>query len=62
MKKHTEAENSTVLFVREVPERLTRRVKALAALEGKSMRVYLLELLEAHVSDMEKRGLLPKGK
>ena len=62
MRQHTEEKDSTVLFLRETPKTLTRKIKALAALEGKSMRVYVLELLETHITEMEKKGLLPKGK
>jgi len=32
------------------------------AYEGKSLKQLLLDLSEAHLKEMEKKGLLPKGK
>ncbi len=33
-----------------------------AALQGKSLTGYIQELLEGHVQELERKGLLPKGK
>jgi hypothetical protein len=33
-----------------------------AAIEGKSLKQLLLDLSEAHLKEMEKKGILPKGK
>lgn len=54
--------DSAVLYVREAPRELAQKLKAAAALQGKSLQVYLLELMQAHVNELEKRGLLPKIK
>lgn len=54
--------DSAVLYVREAPRELAQKLKAAAALQGKSLQAYLLEMLQAHVVDLEKKGLLPKGK
>ena len=62
MKKKEEEKEFTVLFLRETPRALSRKIKAAAALEGKSMRVYVLDLLQDHVTELEKKGQLPKGK
>ncbi len=51
-----------VLYVREAPRELAQKLKAAAALKGKSLQAYLLEMLQSHVTDLEKKGLLPKGK
>ena len=62
MKKKEEDKEFTVLFLRETPRALSRKIKAAAALEGKSMRVYVLDLLQDRVTELEKKGQLPKGK
>lgn len=33
-----------------------------AAHEGKSVKDFLIELAEARIQELEKRGILPKGK
>ena len=33
-----------------------------AALEGLSVKAYIIKLVEAHWVEIEKKGLLPKGK
>ena len=47
---------------RDVPRELMRRAKAGAALQGKSVRVLVIELMEAHLQELERKGILPKGK
>ena len=47
---------------RDVPRELMRRAKAGAALQGKSVRVLAIELMEAHLQELERKGILPKGK
>ena len=37
-------------------------LKAAAALEGQGLQADLVKLLNAHVTDLERRGHLPKGK
>jgi hypothetical protein len=39
-----------------------QRVKVAAAIEGRSVKDMVLALLEQHLKEMEKKGLLPKGK
>ena len=38
------------------------KAKIGAALEGLSVKAYIMKLVEAHWVEMEKKGLLPKGK
>ena len=38
------------------------RAKAAAAIQGKSVKGLVLELMEEHLRKMESKGLLPKGK
>jgi predicted HicB family RNase H-like nuclease len=53
---------SKVLYIRAVPADLSKRLKAAAALQGTSLQEYVVEVLQAHVTDLERKGLLPKGK
>jgi len=39
-----------------------RRAKAGAALQGKSVRALAIELMESHLQELERKGILPKGK
>ncbi len=47
---------------RDVPRDLMRRAKGGAALQGKSVRQLAIELMEAHLQELERKGILPKGK
>jgi hypothetical protein len=38
------------------------RMKVAAAVEKKTMKQLLFELAEAHLAEMERKGILPKGK
>jgi len=39
-----------------------RRMKIAAAVQETSVKQLLMDLAEAHLKDLEKKGLLPKGK
>jgi hypothetical protein len=39
-----------------------KRAKIAAAVEGTSIKAMTLKALEEHIQDLEKKGLLPKGK
>ena len=39
-----------------------QRVKMAAAYEGKTVKQWLMDLARARLAEMEKRGILPKGK
>lgn len=47
---------------REVPRDAIVKAKIGAALEGLSVKAYIIKLVQAHWSEMEKRGVLPKSK
>jgi hypothetical protein len=49
-------------IVRDVPRDLMRRARGAAALQGKSVKGILIELMEGYLQELEKKGLLPKGK
>ena len=47
---------------RDIPRDLMHKMKVAAAVERKSVKQLLIDLSRAHLQDMEKKGLLPKGK
>ncbi len=50
------------LNIRDMPEELFYRMKIAAAVERKSVRTLVLELIERRIQELEKKGLLPKGR
>jgi hypothetical protein len=49
-------------IVKQVPQELMVRARIAALTQGKTVRGLLMELVEAHLQEMEKKGLLPKGR
>lgn len=47
---------------RDIPRGLMQRVKMAAAYEGKTVKQWLMDLARTRLAEMEKRGILPKGK
>lgn len=62
MAKGKEQEEAGVWNFREVPRDAIVKAKIGAALEGLSVKAYLISLVEAHWLELEKKGILPKGK
>ena len=62
MPRKTSAKNVGALNIRDVPKELLHRVKMAATVEHRSVKGFLLALAEARIEEMEKNGLLPKGK
>jgi hypothetical protein len=58
----TARKEAKVLYLRGTPDALLRKLKAAAALDGKSLQTYLMEVLHAHVADLERKGHLPKSR
>jgi len=55
-------EDAAVLFVPGMPGELLAKLKAAAALHQKTLGDYIKDMCEEHVQELEKKGLLPKGK
>ena len=55
-------DDAAVLFVRGMPRDLLAKLKAVAALQQKTLGEYIQEMCEGHVQELEKKGLLPKSK
>lgn len=60
-KDRTEDESGVWNF-REVPRDAIVKAKIGAALQGTSVKAFLVSLVDAHWQQLEKKGLLPKGK
>jgi hypothetical protein len=60
--KDKELPEAGMLNLREVPRDAIVKAKIGAALEGLSVKAYIIKLVEAHWVEMEKKGILPKGK
>lgn len=59
--KELNDEPGTWIF-RDVPRDMMRRAKAAAAIQGKSVRQLTIDLMEEHLKELDKKGILPKGK
>jgi hypothetical protein len=60
--KDKEVEEPGIWHFREVPRDAIVKAKIGAALEGLSVKAYIVKLVEANYVEMEKKGVLPKGK
>jgi hypothetical protein len=52
-------------LLRGLPIELTDKMKVAASLHRKAMREYMIEVLVAHIKELERKGItltLPKGK
>ena len=58
----TPADDTGAWNFREIPRDLMRKVKMAAAHEGKTVKDFLVELAEARIAELEKRGILPKSR
>jgi hypothetical protein len=58
----TPSEGTGAWNFRDIPRHLMRRVKMAAAHEGKTVKEFLIELAEARIQELERKGILPKAK
>ncbi len=62
LKNKKEEKETSALNLRDIPVDQFFRIKMLAAVEHKSVRDLILDLLAEKIVEYEKKGLLPKGK
>jgi len=62
MPPKTTAEKPAALNIREIRRETFYRLKMAAAAEHKTVRRLVLELIEEKIQQLERKGLLPKGK
>lgn len=55
-------EETTALNLRGIPVETYYRLKMAAAAEHKSVKDLLLEMIAGKIQELEKKGILPKGK
>ena len=51
-----------VLFIRGVPRTMQAKLQAMAALNQQSLAQYVTDLIEKRLEELERKGMLPKGK
>jgi hypothetical protein len=61
MPKDRELEEAGIWNFREVPRDAIVKAKIGAALEGLSVKAYIIKLVETHWQELEKKGMLPKS-
>ena len=62
MPKKTPKDIPASLNLRNIPRNTLFRLKMAAAAEQRTVKDLVLELIEEKIQDLEKKGLLPKGK
>lgn len=62
MPKKPQAGTPAHLNIRDIPRNTLFRLKMAAAAEQRTVKDLVLELIEGKIQEMEKKGLLPKGK
>ncbi|ULA61743.1 MAG: hypothetical protein LZF60_360090 [Nitrospira sp.] len=62
MATKTPSEKPAALNIRDIPRDMFFRLKMAAAIEHKSVKDLVLDLISGKLQDLEKKGLLPKGK
>jgi hypothetical protein len=59
--KEPDREPGTWIF-KAIPRELMKRAKMGAAAQETTVKDMVLKLVEAHLAELEKKGVLPKGK
>ena len=55
--------DKTVLYIRDAPIALARKLRAAAALAGyRGIPDYVIDVLTKHTEELERKGSLPKSK
>jgi len=62
MPRRSLKDHQGTLNIRGVPKELIFKMKMVAAIERRSVKGFVLALVEERIQDLERKGLLPKGK
>ena len=62
MTPKTPADKPAALNIRDIPRDMFFRLKMAAALEHKTVKELVMDLISGKLQELEKKGLLPKGK
>jgi hypothetical protein len=61
-KDKTPAKGPGTWIFKDIPRELMQRTKAAAAIQGTSVKQLMIDLMEEHLKELERRGVMPKGK
>ena len=59
--RHDSTQDTGAWNFRDVPRDLMRKVKMAAAHGGKTVKEFLIQLVEVRLEEMERQRILPKG-
>ncbi len=62
MSKERDSQGTGTWIVRNVPRDLMHRAKVAAAVQRRPVKAILIELMEKHLQELERKGILPKGR
>jgi hypothetical protein len=62
MAKRSLEDHQGTLNIRGIPKETIFRLKMAAAAEHRTVKGFILSLIEERIQELEKKGLLPKGK
>lgn len=62
MAKEKERDEPGVWNFRDVPRDIIVKAKIGAALENQSVKAFLMQLVQKHWEELDRKGILPKGK
>ncbi len=62
MKAKSDPEKTGTWIIRQIPAEFMRRTRMSILSERKTVRQLVMDLVEAHLQELERKGILPKGK
>lgn len=62
MARNDDVTDTGTINIREVPRELLVRMKMACAVERRTLKGFLLALAEERIQELERKGLLPKGR
>lgn len=60
MKEKSDSEKTGTWIVRQIPADLMRRTRMAALAQQKTVRQLLIDLVEVHLQELERKGIVPK--
>ncbi len=62
MTKRNPYQHQGTLNIRQIPKDMIFRLKMAAAAEHRTVKGFILALIEERIQELERKGMLPKGK
>lgn len=60
MKEKSDSEKTGTWIIRQIPANLMRRTRMAALAQQKTVRQLLIDLVEIHLQELERKGMVPK--